>query len=146
MSGNRAVYGLCATCEAPLRIGVSGDFMECENGHREGEAGGEMSEGEIAETRFFAEWCKGEPRPEPLLWEKSIEANRGQPGTWQPIETAPNDRPIVAWSLIDGGPMAIEWSGRAWSLVVGVADYCGDPTVYPTHWAPPPLPTPPEGS
>jgi hypothetical protein len=57
---------------------------------------------------------------------------------WQPIETAPKDRPILIW---DGENMiSAEWGLRAnewtWQLVEG--EIQGDSALWtaPTHWMP----------
>lgn len=67
--------------------------------------------------------------------------------TWQPIETAPKDRPIL---VARGEYMAVvEWEDYAVELCDGVGwrdmgdmGWGGMIGVHPTHWMP--LPDPPE--
>lgn len=68
--------------------------------------------------------------------------------TWQPIETAPKDTPILVWGK------AIGWRGVCFGYahsdynghkhVVTLDGKCGYPTPYATHWTS--LPKPPEAA
>jgi hypothetical protein len=68
------------------------------------------------------------------------------PGTWQPIESAPRDRHILLWSTHwrDGGKPATVPAIAVWSSMSACyVDMDGE--IYkPTHWRElPPLPAPP---
>lgn len=54
---------------------------------------------------------------------------------WQPIATAPKDRPILAWDPYEGEVAIVYWDGKVW-LWPG-----GEYRVKVTHWMP--LPEPP---
>ena len=63
---------------------------------------------------------------------------------WQPIKTAPKDKPILGW---DGATMTtVEW--REWRSCPGYwtlcecGAYAEDGEWWPTHWMP--LPEPPQ--
>ena len=71
--------------------------------------------------------------------------------TWQPIETAPQDRPILGW-MPSGGPAdakggaglaIVQRDGNGWKVVHDYEDWWWA-GYNPTHWMP--LPTPPEQS
>ena len=55
------------------------------------------------------------------------------PAGWQPIETAPKDRPLAGWSM-EQGLAAVEWWRGRWGLADGVAEDTGA-DFSPTHWA-----------
>ena len=64
---------------------------------------------------------------------------------WQPIDTAPNDEPILIYTPTWGALIAVR-SGEfgEWLSRMQVPVSISDETEAPTHWQP--LPAPPEGA
>ena len=65
---------------------------------------------------------------------------------WQPIETAPKDRPIIAWAEDWPHPKSIRWHSpwKEWVASSVVIHFDWSEVSKPTHWHP--IPAPPEQS